>query len=534
MVENDIIEITVQYPTLKYWKDKGYDCYVGSVIYVSLNEVPSKSNIMIGCICDLCGRKYFQRRSRDLDVCGHCKTSNRLKGNTNGSKNAKYKTPPKDELMRIIDSGGGKSHIAKKYDVTIPVVDRWLKETQIELIPYQGRKFFKSDEERSRHIEAVRTNAESFTSISELSKKIGIPRHIVRLLAKEDDISLPSQFKNWQKELNDIKDNIDHYTDLNKTQTLKAIADDKNISIEQLKRAFQDTNSIVRSHSYNKSVGELEVRDYVRSLGLDCYSFKIYKTYEVDCFVPKHNFGIEYCGEYWHRYVPEKQNKYYHRDKQRYMESKNIQIMTLFESEWKANKELVKSMIKSKLGFTSRLHARKCSVNVIDKSDADAFHKSNHINRSTTSSINIGLSYDGELVSVLSLMKSRFDRQHQYEISRYSTIKEHTVVGGFSKMFSHFTKTFNPDSCMTYADLRFGTGNVYAQSGFSYIDTTAPNYFYFNIKLGYLENRMKYQKGNLKSLPGYDVNKTEFEIMHDSGYFKLYDCGNKKYGWRKN
>lgn len=108
-----------------------------------------------------------------------------------------------------------------------------------------------------------------------------------------------------------------------------------------------------------------------------------------------------------------------------------------------------------------------------------------------------------------------------------------TVVGGFSKMFSLFVKTYNPSNCMTYADLRFGTGNVYLQAGFVPMGKTAPNYHYFNCKIGYLENRMKYQKSMLGAMPGYAPDKTEFEIMTDSGYWRLYDCGNNRYGWQK-
>ena len=29
---------------------------------------------------------------------------------------------------------------------------------------------------------------------------------------------------------------------------------------------------------------------------------------------------------------------------------------------------------------------------------------------------------------------------------------------------------------------------------------------------------------------GYDSNKTEFEIMSDMGYLRIYDCGNKNTG----
>ena len=88
---------------------------------------------------------------------------------------------------------------------------------------------------------------------------------------------------------------------------------------------------------------------------------------------------------------------------------------------------------------------------------------------------------------------------------------------------------------MTYADLRFGEGNVYERSGFTLLGRTMPNYFYYDKNTGNVENRMKFQKKKLKkmNISEYSDNKTEFEIMSELGYCKLYDCGNKKYGWRR-
>jgi hypothetical protein len=47
-----------------------------------------------------------------------------------------------------------------------------------------------------------------------------------------------------------------------------------------------------------------------------------------------------------------------------------------------------------------------------------------------------------------------------------STKKYTIVVGGFSKLFNFFIKNYDLDSCLTYADLRFGEGKVYEKSGF--------------------------------------------------------------------
>jgi hypothetical protein len=42
------------------------------------------------------------------------------------------------------------------------------------------------------------------------------------------------------------------------------------------------------------------------------------------------------------------------------------------------------------------------------------------------------------------------------------------------------------------------------------------------------ENRFNYRKSVLVS-KGFDVNKTEREIMFENGYDVIWDCGNLKY-----
>jgi hypothetical protein len=152
---------------------------------------------------------------------------------------------------------------------------------------------------------------------------------------------------------------------------------------------------------------------------------------------------------------------------------------------------------------------------------------------SINSSINIGLYRNDELVSVISMMKSRFDKKYEYEIGRFSTKMNTTVVGGLGKMFDYFIKTYKPKSVITYADLRFGAGRAYEKIGFTYVGMTVPNYFYFKKNGFELETRLRYQKDKLKKFSNYDATKTEFQIMNDADYYRLYDCGNKKYIWKR-
>jgi hypothetical protein len=160
------------------------------------------------------------------------------------------------------------------------------------------------------------------------------------------------------------------------------------------------------------------------------------------------------------------------------------------------------------------------------------FMNDNHISGASNSSVNIGLYYEGNLISVLSMIRSRFDPSYEWEISRFASLVGHSVVGGLSRLFKYFVQLHNPKSCMTYADLRFGRGDAYLNIGFELLNRTPPNYYYYNKKYGYLESRMKYQKHMLKSMSSYSQDKTEYKIMDEEGFLRVYDCGNNKFGWR--
>lgn len=542
MIKNDKIKIKIYPSNINYWTNKlNKTLNLGEEIEVSFMMLPSKSNKTTECICDECKRTFTQRRSRDLNVCGHCKTKKRLKGNNLGTANRKYNTPSKEKILSLIDEGKGKQKISKMYKVSIPVVERWLKDYGIAISSYYGRKYFKNEIEYDESLKKIKDCIENnkTKTITEIHKETKIPKHIIKKLEKENNLIFPTFFTEMEKKYKDIVENISFYEEENKTKTLKSIAEEHSISIEQLKKAFRENNLIVRTHSYNKSKGEIECRDYIRSLGFECHSYNFLKKFEIDCFVSSKNFGLEYCGEFWHRYEPHKNNKNYHQNKYDFFAEKNIRLFTIFENEWKNNKkrEIIQSMIAQRLQHSSvkKIGARLCNIKEIDKKTAENFHIDNHISGKTTSSLNFGLCYNDELLIVLSLIKSRFDKNFDYEIARLSTKKYTIVSGGFSKLFNHFIKNYNINSCVTYADLRFGEGKVYEKSGFNFIGKTTPNYHYYDKNIGVMENRMKYQKQNLKkmNLKNYDDNKTEFEIMKELGFYRIYDCGNNKYKWER-
>lgn len=303
------------------------------------------------------------------------------------------------------------------------------------------------------------------------------------------------------------------------------------IPIETFKWRFNRYNDVCRECigiEYNSSMGEKEISRYVESLGLEVINnYRSEDNIELDIYIPSHNVGIEFNGLYWHSVEAGKDTNY-HIDKTESFKSKGIKVIHIFEDEWYMNSDIVKSMIKSSLGiYDTRIYARKTEIIEIDAKTAREFLDNNHIMGYHQCSKKYGLYNNGVLVSVMTFSKGNHSRKsYGWEIDRYASLLGHQVVGGASKLFKKFINDVNPEEVVSYADLRFGEGNVYSKLGFSLVSQTVPNYWYTKGEQRY--HRFSMRKGSVK---GDDVALTESENRSNQGFNKIYDCGHNKWKW---
>jgi predicted Zn-ribbon and HTH transcriptional regulator len=249
---------------------------------------------------------------------------------------------------------------------------------------------------------------------------------------------------------------------------------------------------------------------------------------ELDLYLPKYKFAIEYDGLYWHseKYL----DKNYHLDKTKSCESNGIQLLHIFENEWlnPIKKDIWKSIISTKLNMNKRVYARKCSITEINSKQSMNFLNNNHLQGGAGAKYHIGLFYNNELISVATFGKPRFNKNYEFELVRFANKKFISVIGGFSKLLKYFERIYNPSSIITYADRRISSGNLYEKTGFKFLRDTNPNYFYINEME--LESRIKFQKHKLKNLlEDFNPDLSEHENMLNHGIFRIYDVGNKVY-----
>lgn len=303
-----------------------------------------------------------------------------------------------------------------------------------------------------------------------------------------------------------------------------------NTFVRSLLDRYDRTNDYKICHTCNSkysSKPEQDILDYIKTI----YSGSILSRdrqllagVELDIVIPDKKLAIEYDGLYWHNenVVPWD----YHVKKTNQCEERSYQLIHIFEDEWQHKKEIVKSRISGLLGKNDRIFARKCEVRQVDSKTTTEFLNDCHIQGACSGKYHYGLYYENELVSLMTFGKSRFAKD-EFELLRFCNRLYTNVVGGASRLLKHFLKE-HPEikSLTSYADRRWSKGNLYESIGFKKVHVTDPAYFYIVDRIR--ENRVKYQKHKLVA-NGFDVDKTEHEIMKERGYFRIYDCGTVKY-----
>lgn len=280
---------------------------------------------------------------------------------------------------------------------------------------------------------------------------------------------------------------------------------------------------------FTRSVPEQELRDYIAAhYKILTNTRRIIESYELDIYVPDLKLGVEFNGNWWHSEW--KKPKDYHKTKSETAVAKDIFVYHIFEYDWVNKKTKVLSQLKNLLGLNERkIYARKCAVVELPTKEKDGFLEANHLQGADKASVKLGLVYDGEVVSVMTFCKPRFNKKYEWELSRFCSKTGCTVVGGASKLFGRFCETQNPQSIITYSDKSHTTGGLYRVLGFKNIYDTEPNYVWWkgNVVLS------RYQTQKQKLLKQGYTGQTEDEIMHGLKFSKIFDCGNKVWAWKR-
>ena len=284
--------------------------------------------------------------------------------------------------------------------------------------------------------------------------------------------------------------------------------------------------------SHIVSVGEREVVDYISSLlgedAVETSNRSIISPYELDIYIPSRSIAIEYNGLYWHTEERGK-DKNYHFNKWKMCKDSGIQLLTIWEDEWRDKKDIVKSMLAHKLGVSQgkKVYARNTTVSPLDSSTARSFLDSYHIQGSCFSSAYFGLYDDSDELVAVSAWKKTGDMLY---LDRYAT--SCVVVGGMGKTLKAGTKYAqkqNVDKIVTFSDHQVSDGGLYEKLGFSCDKELSPDYRY--VANGERIHKFNYRLKRFRNDPELEYREglTEKELAQINGLERVWDCGKTRW-----
>lgn len=301
---------------------------------------------------------------------------------------------------------------------------------------------------------------------------------------------------------------------------------------------------------------EREVSNYLYSIDPDIEivhnTHKIITPYEIDIYLPQHKLGIECNPTSTHNSSINSFDKSddpippgYHKRKTDMCEAEGIFLFHIFGYEWTYHKEIIQSMLLNLLNKNSRIiYARKANVCSISSEVCNRFLETNHRQGSAYSSIRLGLYHEDELVSVMTFGKMRStigtgneNLSDCYELVRFCSLLNTSVVGGASKLFKYFVKHYCPVRVRSFSDRSHTRGQLYQHLGFREIRRSDPGYVWVDTNTDMNYHRVNAQKQNIKKFlhdDAIDLSKSEREIMIEHGFVQVFDSGTITWEWAQS
>lgn len=530
MILDEYIDVKINSINSKRFIELGYSFEkVGDIITIHISHIAEKSHHKIKCKCDICGvinniqyKSYSDNiRRYNLYTCSKCSI---IKNKRTNLERIGCEFPSQSSIVR------------DKYKKTI--FDKYGVENILLLQDVHTKAIENSKTIESKN-KRVNTSLENWgvdnPSKSDIikykTKNSNLNKYGVEFPSMLDDVK--SKFKK------SILDNTrSKYTDLKILNSLSSsyfINCDKCSKIYEidstllywrynnLQEICTICNTTISNHCSNF---EGEVYDFISSIydGDIKRSFKYKGKKEIDIYLEDLNIGIECNGVFWHS---EKfKHKDYHLCKYNDMIHININLINIWEDDWKYKRNIIKSIIRNRLKKSIRLYARKCEIKLItDSKLSKTFLENNHIQGYSSSKYKLGLFLNGELVSLMCFSKKR----KEMELVRFCNLLDHNVIGAASKIFLYFIKNTNYNKIISYADNSIFDGGLYYKLGFKFEHQTKPNYWWIVDDIR--KHRFNFSKKKLNLLG--NKNKTEFEFMSDSGHYRLFGVGLSKFVYKK-
>ncbi len=337
-------------------------------------------------------------------------------------------------------------------------------------------------------------------------------------------------------------DNISEYGNDKWNNFKKAFNKDTfelNQSLQEMEQEYQVRYSTISSFLQQFGYSFSTISSYEQSLRTFLPSDFIFNNRtvlngkELDFYSEKRKLAIEFNGLLYHSEKYGK-NANYHNYKTNICIEKGIQLIHIFENEYLYKKEIVESILNSKMNiFKKRLNAENCCIKEIDDTTKNIFLEDNHLQGKSASEINLGLFNNSELVTIMTF--NSYNNIHQYELNRFCSKIDYQIIGGASKLWEFFINNYNTKSVITFVNRRYSNGTLYEQLGFTLNHISEPEFWVFGNEINELEHQLLWTQGELNTkLSNYSEALSDWENISNNGYNRIWDVGNYVYIWNNN
>ena len=263
----------------------------------------------------------------------------------------------------------------------------------------------------------------------------------------------------------------------------------------------------------------------------------IITPFELDIYHPETKNAFELDGLFWHSdyYNKNKKNTIHNTRKSGLCRKKGIKLFVIYEDEWRDKQDLVKAMIRYRLGNfpKTKFRASKLEIKFLNKNDDfigffDKFHLNGHIQANFA----VGLFYNNLLISCMSFKENIDDKY--WEIVQFASDYDFYIYGAASRLLKHCGIKGN---LIAYTDNRIGNGDFLKKLGFNRLGCTKKtNYYYTDFCHKILKDKieiivdsdtlLKYPTKDDQALGG--IFSQEY-FGHNKPLYKIYDYAQIKW-----
>ncbi len=547
MIKKEFISVKISSKTLSFYKEilKEDNISIGDTVKVSSLDLQNGTSIKVTGLCFYCGKEkiiskkaYNSQTDNNKKKFTCSKSCSLLKSKETNLKKWGVENPFQSEEIK----GKIKRSNIKKWGVENPQQSDIIKEktlvTNLKRWGYKKPSMSDGVKSKVKQTNNIKFGFDYPAQSEDIKKKMlssCYDRWGVYNFSKTDkfkEILYKRSFDKMIKKLKKHGELLDSNKSEYKIKCGKCSSEFLILYSLMYNRIMNGEIVCTECNPKNKPIKENELYDFIS----DNYDGEIVKNQrklisnELDIYLPDLKLAFEFNGLYWHSDLYKSRN--YHLNKTKECELNNVQLIHIWEDDWRYKRDIIKSIIINKLGKSISIYARKTKVKVVtDNNLVRDFLKENHLQGFVGSSVKLGLFYNDELVSIMTFGKLRKSlgqksKTGTYELLRFCSKLNYSVVGGASKLLEYFNNNYQPIELISYSDSSRSSGDLYEKMGFKLSHETVSNYYW--VVDGIRKHRFNYRKDKLIK-DGQDSNKTETEIMYEKGYYRVFDSGSKKW-----